>query len=402
MLKIFILRQVLGESFKYFSHAGNELHNRENLELEKIAPDSVRNYNLFKIIATSDKEPLVFRAYNHPYHSRVNISEDFCFYRIRNNAKYKGFNICSETLLKHGEEEDTGEESFAEEAPFTLNVFVFNDFFRANHYKEKISSETRDIFKIVNRIFRESGAKISVNVTGSLSIINKRPFADGGDPIYGFRRLADTIRFNPYNNKTPLANADLVILLKERKIEIKKEISEAEDEESESETQINYHGSSFWGGASSLASSYAVVSAAFTESRYFIAKKIAHEIGHSLGVRHDKEKGHLMESRTCKHCADAHRVFSQESLEAMEMFLKKHRALFEKNSQSKVNTLDGPIRDKMAARRYINSKRRHTYQDIVNKRLQGREPENASLTYYLLLSLIIYGMGVTVAALYIK
>lgn len=354
---------------------------------------NVSLHTSFRVLVEENNRTTVLRASNHPYKSSIHVGGDPCLYELygrfqsisddRNNASKEGkksesladshvgiFNVCTRILeykagdwkreIKYVEESYRirtgrmeGEENglsndrtitaFSKKDTsankenqskttiddpinkvgvsltknYRINVFIFNDFQRAQSFGTEINKETMKVFELVGNIYLESHALIKINLSGILNL--KEQLDLGPDILGGFREKIEPMRYDPSNLSTPVSTADLVILLTDQ---IPGQVYDV----------INHgirHGMSYFGGANGLNRSYGVVYANPGDSRYFIAKKIAHEIAHSLGVHHDEEDGFLMESGTCKDCNESKRVFSKDSIEQMNRFIGMYSDLFE-------------------------------------------------------------------------
>lgn len=278
---------------------------------------------------------------------------------------------------------------------YRLKLVVFNDNIRTKYYSETILKETEAILEIVKEIYRESKADIKIKVTEIMNLKDK--IENDGDLLGAFRRHIEPMRYDPKNLGSAVSEADFIILLKERDNEVEQDLYQS----GELARMYREHGASYFGGANGLNKSYSVVYTRSGESRYFTGKKIAHEIGHGLGVHHDKIKGYLMETSTCATCENEKRVFSSESLKEMNEFVKENSDVFE-DSEMKTIKVPAVVKTRDEAIKYVKSKRRHSYNEILNGVLDGVAPENSEMNYYLVISIIFYIGSIFIAMLYLK
>ncbi|KAI4291469.1 hypothetical protein PAPHI01_0743 [Pancytospora philotis] len=265
---------------------------------------------------------------------------------------------------------------------YELKAFICNDSKRFERLGKNVDKENKEIAALVDAIFSKSNAVIGISMVGSLNLL--RPLLPSQNLLRQFKELVEPVKYSARNLTTPLSQSDLVILLTE-----------------EPPGPGGQQGMSYFEGSKGLGYAYAVVHCGPDDSKYFIAKKVAHEIAHTLGARHDIRAGYLMEPSACSDCSNDQRVFSPRSLSQVEQFLKKHRRLFQTRSSGDEDAL-GMIDSVVKARRYINSRRKHSFSEIVAQRLNGRTPEISNFTYYLAISFLVYLSSIFLAIFYLK
>lgn len=377
-------------------------------------PD-VASHGRFAILVETDGAHLVLGASSHPYRTALRLSADPCIYTVEHQHRAVGtFDLCARVLRytlngRVFEIAHTGRGYLMESRPqsagaisrglvpgkengiarlaegYRINVFVFNDAQRTSYLNKNINRETEELFGMVDQIYRESKAGIKINLAG---ILNMRDDVEMGPDVLGdFKALVEPMRYDPQNLDTPLSASDLVIFL-------------TASRSPAGEGKV-YHGMSYFGGSNGLNKSYSVVFTGQADPRYFVAKKIAHEIAHSLGVHHDEDKGFLMESSTCSSCENEKRLMSKSSVDQMNRFIKAYESIFEVRPPADDSDQE-PITSSNSAYSYIKKRRRHSFSDIVSKRLNGKTPETTSFTYYLAISLVFYLMSIFVAIYYLK
>ncbi|KAM0679927.1 hypothetical protein GINT2_001868 [Glugoides intestinalis] len=400
-----------------FTHLSARFFNEDGIEIK--SPEEHTN---FMVIVNTEKMKIFLNGANHHYDSMLNIFQDPCYYRLDGVfSKAAGhFDICSKSMefFHHGKQyniklnsplddrENNGvkrrndryviKEPFEtllalenKDVPYRIGIFIFNDFGRVLRHGKEINRNTVEIFKKVKQIFSESGLKVEPILEGVLNIRDEIDFiaAEKG-ALETFKDNIEPIRFSPLNLENPLAKADLVLLIAEPKFPIRPE-----------KTKI-IHGMTFYGGSSRLDTSYSVVFASQNDSDYFIAKKIAHEIGHSLGASHNLE-GTLMEKVTCKNCENDKRQFNKSSKMQIEWFLAKHKKVFGAKNDMKYHD-DQILKSTEEALKYAEERRRHGLIDIVKTRLRGRLPMSDESNYYSILTIFLYALTVLLILLYWK
>lgn len=318
------------------------------------------------------------------------------------------------------ESTDTGED---QNKKYTLRLFVINDLRRTNFFNRRINKVTKKLISMVNRIFTESGATITIRLMGILNL--KEVLALGEDPLSDLRMEIEPVRYDPMNSDTGLSRADFILFLNDRTEDGEEERNQqnkdatgasheegtnikirplTDNETDSASTQTaqfaKHHGLTYFGGANGLNRSYSIVYAGVREDKYFVAKKMAHELGHALGSTHDRETGSLMEAVTCASCGNAHRIFSDKSLEQMTKFVEQYREIFSTEEQPKqplelVTSVEEAVK-------YVKKMRRHSFNMIVEGRLDGKTPGAIVFNYYLMLSMAFYVLSILVAIYYLK
>lgn len=274
--------------------------------------------------------------------------------------------------------------------PYKIDIFIFNNSKRVKKYGELINNNTVDIFKEVKSIFKESGLLIEPKLLGILNIKDDINFIDNkSDSLSIFKEIFEPIRFSPYNFDTPLSNSDLILLLNQiDNTVINKELHKI------------VHGMTFFGGSNRLDASYSVVFTSEVDSIYFIAKKIAHEIGHSLGARHEDQIS-IMEKTTCKDCENEKRYFSDNSKNQINLFIEKNRNFFSIKKYKKYKE-DAVLKTLNEAEEYANERRKHTFKEIIKNRLNDRIPIGVDSDASILLTLFLYTTVIILVIIYWK
>jgi len=271
-------------------------------------------------------------------------------------------------------------------ATYKINVFILNSSERAKAHGPQINKNTTEIFNKVKGIFNKSKMIIEPRLVGILNI-NDRLDLSGGymSPLQTFKEKIEPVRFSPFNLRTPLAGSDLVILLAEGN--------------GWKEEKGKVHGMTFSGGSTRLDSSYSVVFTSVMDSTYFVAKKMAHEIGHALGANHHG-KG-LMEERGCRGCEDEERLFDGESKGEIDAFVKRNERIFGVKRQMKYG--DGqPLKTVKEASEYAEERRAHGLLDIVHSRLKGRFPMGLESEASVVITVSLYSLVVLMIIFYWK
>lgn len=353
-----------------------------------------------------------FYASNNHYYSAYRVIEDPCIYKAEDSSTSEAIeiNVCNNVLKM-----DTMERVFGgkdnkydfigppkyenksnlhletpgtqqgDDPRYDLKVFIINGSKRFTALSASVVSETKAVIQEVSDLFERSGMPIKIKFTGLLNFVhNVVPIEES--PLPEFIKIAQRIRYHPRNLRLALGQADVAIFL------------ENIPEETRNVVKAK-HGYSFYAGAATLSKSYAVVLSRPGESKTFIAKKIAHELAHLLGVHHDREPGFIMEALSCANCENKERLFSPESVAEVVRFMGKHRDVFSENAFP--FDLDGPVLSIEAANEFVKRQRKHSFMDIVESRLHGIIPENAGSLYYLLISLGIYIACVLLAIYYL-
>lgn len=392
----------------------------------------------FIIIVISDGFRIFLNAKNHRYVSRINMLEDPCNYKITGTFGWADgfYNPCSSQLqfvyrsklykiAKEGEKwkllgtspvnmdrmQETGSMLYSKhgspdispieqeyfktntgidmynlksQLPYKIDIFILNSFERTERHGRFINQNTSEIFSKVKEIFDKSKMLVEPKLSGILNINTKIDFfrREGG-PLLAFKAMIEPTRFFPFNLRTPLAMSDLVIL-----------IAEGEGDHN-STGQI--HGMTFQGGSVRLDSSYSVVLTSPKDGTYFLAKKIAHEIGHALGARHTPNG--LMEARTCKSCEQEERLFNDTSRSEINGFLKRNTRVLAVKQQVKYSEVQ-PLKNVDEAIEYAEERRRHTLMDIVKSKLNGRFPTKFESELSVIIILCLYGAAVIALMFY--
>lgn len=280
--------------------------------------------------------------------------------------------------------------------PYKIDVFIFNNETRIERLSNLINKNTNEIFRSVRQIFQESGMKIEPRLAGILNMRETLSVNEKSDPLLNFKNTIEPLRFSPFNLYTPLSDADLIILLSEQ-------------------NQSDYiHGMTYYGGSSRLDSSYSVVFTSPEDSVYFISKKIAHEIGHSLGATHDDlndqnnkhgsmlhSNDSIMESVSCANCKDKKRFFSDFSKNQIYTFIKNNLRLFNKVNTMRISE-DQILRSKEEAIEYADERRKHPLENIIKSRLNGRIPLDGGSEFVIFLMMIFYSVAVLILLFYWK
>lgn len=382
---------------KYFDSQGNALNQ----------PDKNRNFIAF---FTYQSYKLYFRSTEHPYFTNLSLFEDPCESRIDGlfNSAKGVYNFCENKLefvymnsyytmntvkdnnnleilplsnapskfkeKVYNDQNSTSDSldlinepseayhlnPILEKNSFKIKIFVFNSEERAKRLGKDIVVNTDTIFEYINSIFRESNIPLTVEIAGILNF-NHENISNGSKSLLeSFKDLIEPTRFSHFNFKKPLARSDLTLLIFEKK------------DKPYLKEHLKVHGMTYMGGSSRLDSSYSTVITSEEDTEYFIAKKIAHEIGHSLNAKHTSDES-IMEKTTCKDCTQSKRLFSEASKEEIMKFLTKNSKIFSKKWEKKYID-DDLLKNKKEANEYASERRKHTFQDIVKTRLHNRKP----------------------------
>lgn len=421
ILFIFCVLAEQTASLKYFDNQGSEID----------YPLESRNFIAFFI---HNGQKLYLRSSEHPYFTNLHVFEDPCENRINGlfNSAKGIYNACTKRLefthmnsyynmdttkqtsnldilplvaapSKFKEKVYTDLDSHSdsleigtnlpevyqlnpEDVSYRMRVFIFNNTNRVNRLGKEIIKDTNEIFEQVNLIFSESKIPLTIEISGILNFTNEENLVkENKSLLESFKDLIESTRFSRFNYKKPLGRSDLTILIYEKKNKIYLS------------GNLIVHGMTYIGGSSRLDSSYSSVITSFDDSQYFVAKKLAHEIGHSLGALHTKDET-IMEKTTCKDCKEKKRVFSEVSKNQIMRFLNRNSRIFNRKFQKKYQD-DEILKTKIDATGYALERRKHTFHDIVKTRLHNRKP-NSSIDgpnpffilflYSLLLLLVFY------------
>jgi len=300
----------------------------------------------------------------------------------------------SEKNMKNMALENQGiDKKDASDKDYLIRIFIFNDAARVKQLGLDINKNTMGIFKDIEGLYKKTIIQPVLN--GILNLTEKIQVKN--NMLESFKDFIDPLRFSPFNLKTPLYKSDLIILLSGDAL---------------SDGTSVYQGMSFYGGSNRLDSSYSVVSTSsmpdhsktgelVPNSDYFIAKKVAHEIAHSLGVIHDKFKGYLMEPSTCKDCNELKREFSKQSIDQMSEFVLYNKKIFAKKPVYKYSS-SHTIKSLTDASEYASERRKHSFMDIVKTRLKGQIPIRVEMNTYLSVCFFIYGVVIYLIIRYYK
>ncbi|ELA42170.1 uncharacterized protein VICG_00813 [Vittaforma corneae ATCC 50505] len=407
---------------KFINENGNEIVKPEN------------NTN-FIIVITNNGSKIFLNASNHPYSSAISMFQDPCHYKITGIfSKALGFyNSCSNELEflyrdKSYKIKIDGQKSTAIIRPKTflgssfhfssyeptpldgelsevglnqanfdlkneslnkIDIFIFNDSKRVEEHGALVNGNTIDIFNNVKSIFSESELSIEPRLVGILNIKDKIDFINNENgPLLAFKENIEPIRFSPFNLQTALSKSDLVMLISQNSYGV-----------NDTGNKI-IHGMTFFGGSTRLDSSYSVVFASASDSNYFIAKKIAHEVGHSLGATHHGA-GSIMETTTCQTCENEKRLFDEFSRDQINAFVNRNTKIFKIKDYTKYKE-NQILKSKKEAIEYAEERRKHTFIDIVRSRLKGKAPLGIESETSIILTVLLYTLVVIVIIFYWK
>lgn len=378
---------------------------------------SIHDPNSESIETYSGENETFFYGRNHQYKTTMSLAADPCKYyitdgiydfsgtidvckgviksnNISRNFKRTGMNSYVFSSWKDTNKKQLNQAKSQTNIPklnkYKMKFFIFNGFKRASDLGSKIVQETEKIAHEITRIFDQSKMPISVEYSGMLSFMKELEI-NGEKVLSSFKEAVSQIRYDPLHLRYPLGEADVVIYLEN--IDKQHSLNNRENN-----SWIQRQGQSYYGGSSSLSRSYAVVFASPEDSKYFVAKKISHEFGHLLGALHDKKEGFIMESRSCNGCENKPRQFSQESIQSIKKYISENKYVFGEASEIE----ERPIITLEAASKFVSKQRKHTYNDIVDTRLKGVAPEKMDFLYYLVISLGIYIICITIAIFYLN
>lgn len=412
---------------KYFDSQG--------IQVKK--PELTRNFiTVFNYGSTK----LYLRSSDHPYFSNLRVFEDPCENRIEGifNSATGYYNTCTKKLEfmfrdsyynvntekdnnnleilsinnspqrfkeKANKEHSSESNPFADisndknefnmpvltpgKSPFVMKIFVFNNLKRVERFGKDIITNTKNLFEKVNLIFTESNVPIQIELSGILNFEDEKEIDASKSLLEYFKGLIEPTRFSRFNLKRPLAKCDLTILITETDSIKRSKISYGDD--------LIMHGMTYMGGSARLDASYSVVLTSEKDSDYFTAKKIAHEIGHSLNASHTNDES-IMEKTTCKNCNESKRLFSEASKDQIVKFITLHYKIFNRKRQIKYKD-DVILKTKNEAVAYAEERRKHKFIDIVKSRLRnmppsligdGPNPYLVLFLYSLLLLLVFY------------
>lgn len=379
-----------------------------------------RDHVTFTIVAVEGARRLVLRATNHRYLSDIEVFADPCKYQLSGvfSRAFGILDLCEQRIefvwdenkynidyrdkqvdyrksfradvdkskrqlsfrdaQKYYQETSIGLPEHAAEFPYKIGIFIFNDTGRVWKFGKDINKNTIEIMGIVEHIYRDT--PVQPVLKGILNM--KEHLEVKSNILESFKGMVEPMRFSPFNLKTSLSKSDLVIMIS-------------------GDTSHFHQGMTYYGGASRLDTSYAVVHAPEKDSNYYIAKKLAHEIAHSLGVLHDSNNGFLMEEKTCKRCSDDLRGFSQDSISQMTQFLETHRRIFA-NSPIQLHKDGKALKTVKDASEFASERRKHTFMEIVKNRLGGRVPIGMDMNIFLGTSMLLYSAGIFLAIYYLK
>lgn len=395
------------------------------LDLKFLGQDGLRmenpgDHSIFTIIAVEGAKRVILRATNHHYFSDIEVFADPCMYQLRgifsrslgildlceqkiefiwDENQYKvnyrnrqidyrsSFQVAFDKVRKqmpfrevqkYYREVGTTPPDHTVGSPYRIDVFIFNDLKRVNRFKQDINKNTIEIMKMVEHIYADT--PVQPVLKGILNM--KEHLEVKSNILESFKDVVEPLRFSPFNLRTSLSKSDLIVM-------ISGDIS-------------HFHqGMSYYGGASRLDTSYAVVHAPARDSSYYVAKKLSHEIAHSLGVLHDRNAGFLMEEKTCKKCSDDPRRFSQDSISQMSRFLKIHQKVFSSKPALRYGD-EETLKTVEDASEFVSERRKHSFLEIVKNRLGGRVPIGMDMSVFLSTSMLLYSAGIFLAIYYLR
>lgn len=339
---------------------------------------------------------------------------------------------------------------------YRIGIFIFNDAERAKRLGKDINKNTQKIFKLVQNFYKN--ILIEPHLVDILNLTEN--FEIKENPLESFKAFIDPLRFSPFNLRTPLNKSDFILLLTENglargsfsyqgmsfyggstKLDSSYSVVSTSSPVHPQSSYLVHHNDNstkYQGNTNNPAQDTVLTRENFTvkkhqssdvengnqpntaastnhlnvsstpspqeslpNSDYFIAKKIAHEIAHSLGVLHDDFSGYLMEKTTCKDCDNDIREFSQNSINQLSEFVLYNKKIFSKNPNYKYST-DQVIKSVENAKEYAEERRKHGFMDIVKNRLNGQIPIRIEMNGYLSLFLLLYGLGIFIFIRYFK
>lgn len=378
------------------------------------------DHSTFTVIAAEGARRVVLRATNHRYFSDIEVFADPCIYHLRGvfSRSFGVLDLCEQKIefvwdesqyninyknrhvdyrkpfradfdksvrhmpfreaQKYYQAMGTTTSSRAVNSPYKIDIFIFNDLKRVSRFKQAINKNTIEIMKMVEQIYGDT--PVQPVLRGILNM--KEHLEVKSNILESFKSMVEPLRFSPFNLRTSLSKSDLIIMIS-------------------GDTSHFHQGMSYYGGASRLDTSYAVVHAPDKDSDYYVAKKLSHEIAHSLGVLHDRNTGFLMEERTCKKCSDDQRRFSQDSIFQMTRFLRAHQKVFSNNPVLRYKDEEA-LKTAEDAREFASERRKHSFLEIVKNRLGGRAPIGMDMNAFLSTSMLLYSIGIFLAICYLR
>lgn len=405
MIFIWLFKLVLANSaVKFFNDSGIQIRR----------PSDLSN---FVALLPINRRKLFLNANNHEYITDINFFEDPCYYKLEGifDRSLGYFDVCENYMqFFHRKNlyslkikpDDAIENSQAysqpeylsrtiynyfkpQNLPYKIDVFILNDSNRTLTQGNSVNKETLQIFEKVRDIFKDSGMDIEPRISGILNLRSKIDYGKNReDALHAFKALIEPTRFSPFNLTLPLAKSDLVVLLAQL------------EGPGNPESDKVVHGISFYGGAARLDSSYSVVFTKKSDSQYFIAKKIAHEIGHSLGAVHGTMKS-IMEKSTCEKCDDEKRIFDTKSKEQINKFIRINQKIFTTKETRKYSEHQ-TLKSLKEAEEYAEERRKHGLLEIIKNRLQGKIPVTLDSESTMIVSLLFYTFVVIALLLYWK
>ncbi|KAL6121977.1 hypothetical protein NUSPORA_01031 [Nucleospora cyclopteri] len=373
--------------------------------------------NISKYISTSKNQLGNYDVCNRRLEYIIN--ETKYVYEL-NGSRYRYTTFPSKYITEEDNTKSTDENLISDNFNnFTFKLFLVNDIDRYKLHKKEILKINESILKKVNNILKLNKVNMQIELVGQLNLIDnkyeetmfqtefiyddfysfqslKNPIIksskkkkskdlielnDKSKLLIDFRNAFEPIRIDPDNKRTEMANSHLIMLIKEQ-----------------SYLKLNHQGMTFFKGANQLNSCYSVVFA--NENEEFTAKKILHEILHSIGVPHDENSdGYLMNKiykpGNSANETDKSILLSEESKKSINDFLM-NKVLINKFDINKV------IESSNDAQNLLKQLRKNTFKEIVETRLGGKAPDTTNTKYYLVLSLIFYIVCIIVAVIYIK